>query len=206
MESVGKYLLNTHKEQSMEVKELTWHSQQDQAILEWKWPLDKKVKLMLVFPLENIDEPDLAQFLEWDRECTVVSRNLANNFRGLIKGKRQKFMLCPAYFNEHNKVVVYNPVYFTDWLYKKNKINAKACYKPLLLSRYAKVTFDIEMADEITPCCKALKYGIYENNRLIGEYPLDKNVISGKYTIYIRKKLQVRFMVEEAYVNQFEIY
>ncbi|MCL2399671.1 MAG: hypothetical protein FWC91_08030 [Defluviitaleaceae bacterium] len=207
MESVGKYLLHTHNESAMAVQQFTWHSLQDQAVLEWQWPPDKKVKLMLIFPLEDTEcsgVPDIAQLLEWN-ECTVVSRNLSSGFRGSIQGRCQRFLICPAYFNESNKVVVYKPAYTTDLIYKKSRVSARAFYKPLPLSRYTKVTLDIELPEGIQSPCKALQYGIYENNRLIGVYPLDKNVIAGKYTIYIRKKQQVKFMVEEAYAHQFEI-
>lgn len=215
MESIGKYLLHTHNEPTMAIQQFTWRSLQDQAILEWKWPFDKKVKLMLVFPLEDKKdsedknesdlEPDIAQLLEWDHECVVVSRNLSNRFHRPIQGRCQRYAICPAYFNENNKVVVYKPVYVTDWLYKKSKVSARAFYKSLPLSSYTKVTLDIEVSKDIPPPCKALQYGIYENNRLIGLYPLDKNVIAGKYIIYIRKKQQVKFMVEENYTHQFEI-
>lgn len=206
MESVGKYLLHTHNEPNMAVRQFNWQEDgQHQALLQWSWPSETKVKLMLVFPLEEAEEPDISNFLWWGHDHTVVSRALADRYVGPIVGERQRYMICPAYFNEENTVVVYKPVYVTDWIYKKNRVEAKANYKPLRMSRYKKVTLDVDLPADSPDPEKALRYGIYENNRLIGVYPLDNDIISGKYTIYVRKNQEVRFMVDDNQAHRFEV-
>ena len=102
-------------------------------------------------------------------------------------------------------MVVYTPIYTTDWLYKKSPINARVIYKPLFMSRYTQANFDINVPANCPPVDGAIRYGIYENNRLVGIYPLDNNVLSGSYKIYLRKNQEVRFIVEENYANRFEI-
>ena len=205
MEVIGKYILETHEEPDMLVRNFKWEADESQAILEWSWPTNPKVKLMMVFPLEEDEESDIAEFLRYDHDHIVVSRNLSAKFQGTIASGRQSqsFTICPAYFNEDNTVVVYKPEYTTDKIYKKNRLTAKINAKPLHFSRYKQVTLDINIPSKLAD--KAIKYGIYENNKLIGIYPLDNDVIAGKYTINIRKSQNIRFMVDEKYTNQIEI-
>lgn len=218
MEYIGKYILGTHEEPDMALRKFSWRSdEQHQAILEWTWPSDVRVKLMLVFPIDETEgeksanstekesgEPDIANLLWWGHEHTVVSRALASRFVSPIQGERQRYMICPAYFNEENTVVVYKPAQITDWIYKKNRVEAKALYKPLRLSRYKQVSLDVVLPADSPEPGKALRYGIYENNRLIGVYPLDNDIIEGKYTINIRKNQQVKFLVDDEHSNRFE--
>lgn len=206
MENIGKYLLHTHEnEPPMAVRNFKWQADEHNAMLEWTWPTDSKVKLMLVFPLEEKEEPDIANFLWWGHEHTVVSRNLSSNFQAPIEGERQRFMICPAYFDDKNTVVVYKPQHTTDWMYKKQRVEAKAKYKPLRLSRYKQVTLDVKLPISNETTDRALRYGIYENNRLIGVYPLDSEIAAGNHSIYVRKNQEVRFIVDEDYTNRFEI-
>ena len=205
MEQIGKYILEDHNEPAMAVRKFAWAAdEQHQVVLEWAWPSDPRVKLMLVFPVEEKDEPDIANFLWWGQEHTVVSRSLASKFIAPIQGERQRFMIAPAYFNAENAVVVYKPTQLSDWIYKKNRVSAQAQYKPLRLSRYKQVSLNVSLPADSADPGKALRYGIYENNRLIGIYPLDTDIIEGNYTIYVRKNQQVKFLVDEEQSERFE--
>lgn len=205
MELIGKYYLHEHKEPETAVKDFSWQVGERQAILEWKWPTDSRVKLMLVFTIDVTAEgegADITVFLRQSREHTVVSRKLANTFQAALESDVQRYMICPAYFNDDNKVIVYKPVYITDLIYKKQRIRARAEYKPLQMSRYKQATLNIDSAIGIDT---VLRYGIYENNRLVGIYPVDNDIIQGNYTIYIPKNQEVRFFVDDDYVNLFEV-
>jgi len=199
-----KYILDFNDEQSMKIRNFKWQAHdQQQVMLEWAWPSDAKVKLMLVFPIT--EEEELEELLESEHEHTVVSRALAASYKGLLKHDRQRFMICPAYFNESNTVVVYQPSYLSDWIYKKSQVSAEAIYKPIRFSNYNTVNLKVEIPPDMQSPLGILRYAIYENSRLQGEYPVDNETISGNYSIYLRKSQQIKFLIDEEHSNRFEI-
>jgi len=202
-----KYILefnDDHSLPSMIVRNFKWQTNdQHQVMLEWAWPADTKVKLMLVFQITDEEEPE--KILESNHEHTVVSRALAANYKGLLKHDRQRFMICPAYFNEKNTVVVYKPGYLSDWIYKKSQVSAAAVYKPIRFSNYNTVKLKIELPEDMQSPLGILRYAIYENNRLQGEYPVDNETVTGDYSIYLRKSQQIKFLIDECQKNRFEI-
>ena len=215
MEQIGKYFLETNDNPEMAVKRFSWREdEKQQAVLEWKWPIDQRVKLMLVFPIDDDDVAnmnktnDVTLFLRTGHEHTVVSRTLSSQFCSLIDGERVRYMICPAYFNEDNAVVVYKPEYITDWIYKKKRVTAKTVVKSLRMSRYKQVSLDVSLqkgSDAILLDSDAIFYSIYENNSNIGIYPVDDRITSGNYSIYIRKNQEVRFIVDENHRHKYEI-
>lgn len=205
MEQIGKYLLHTHEEPAMKVRNFKWSAEDNKAFLDWAWPADTNVKLMLVFKLPEDEDADIRTLLTWGYEHQPVSRNLSSGFQSPLEDNQQRFMICPAYFNENKTVVVYKPELVTDWIYKKWKVSATTDYKPIRLSKYKQATLKIKLPPAATDIDKVLQYGIYENNRLIGVYPMDNESIIGNYKIYIRKNQEIRFMIDKDYANRFEI-
>jgi len=204
MEEIGKYLFETNNEPSMAVRNLEVSAdEKHQAVLKWTWPQDGGVKLMLVFALEDEDDAGAAKLLKNRHEHTVVSRNLADNVLMPIQGERQRFLLCPAYFNEDNKVVVYGPEVVSDWVYKVSMVTARAVYKPLLFSKYKRVSLDVQLPEALPE--GVLRYGIYENNRPLGLYPLGADMVGEGYIFNIKKNQQVRFSIAEEHGKRYQI-
>ena len=73
-------------------------------------------------------------------------------------------MIYPAYFEGENTIMVYEPGYSTDWMYKKNQISAYATYKSIPMSCHQQVTLVVEFPEPLFEP-EALWYGIYEEDR-----------------------------------------
>lgn len=87
-------------------------------------------------------------------------------------------------------------------LYEKQKISASVEYKPLMFSGYRQAVLSV-ITKEPAQIFDAIRYGIYENSRLTGIYPLDND--NNEYIIYIKKNQEVRFIIADEYTNQFVV-
>jgi len=177
------------------------------AVINWDWPIERTVKLMLVFGLEDETKPDINRLLKNEHPHEVITRDLAARFTVNISGERRRFLLCPAYFDENHSVTVYKPEYITEWFYKKTKVKAEAIYKPLPLSQFQKVTLRVASADVAqTPLVsQVLKYAIHEQGRVLGQYPLDTAVMAGVAHFYIKKDQAVKFILDDGYDHLLDI-
>lgn len=205
---IGKYILRGNNEPSMKMRRFTWRlDEKNNAVLQWEWPTDRTVKLMLVFEYGD-EEPDIASFLRENREHAVVARDLADRYQSALIGSRRRYLVCPAYFNEQNAVVLCQPALSTDWLYRKIRVTGRITYKPLRISRYKQVTLSLRLSEgdglgELAG--HALRYGVYEGIRLIGLYPLDNDVAAGRRVFYIKKNQIVKFIIEEGFAHLLDL-
>ena len=208
MTVIGKYNLCERNEPPMAVRRFTWLTDgQDNVLLQWEWPADPSVKLMLVFDFED-EDPDINRFLTEGRAHAVVARDLADRYQTPVTGSRRRYLICPAYFDERKTVTVYQPALATDWRYKKTRVYARVQYEPLRMSRYKRVKLTLRFSEDGRAeefLTRGLSYGIYDNNRLSGRYPLDYDVAAGRGCFYIRNDQQVRFITEDGYAHLLDI-
>ena len=203
-----KYVLIKNNEPDMALGKFEWTlSDNNNVTVNWEWPVNRMVKLMLIFELDDETEPDIARLIRKEHPHEVITRDLATRFTSNIPDERRRFLLCPAYFDENQSVAVYQPEYVTDWLYKKTKVTTEAIYKPLPLSQFQKVTLRVVSSDasQVPLVCRVLKYVIHEQERELGQYPLDAAVMAGSAYFYIKKDQAVKFVLDEGYSHLLDI-
>ncbi|MCL2839713.1 MAG: hypothetical protein FWE05_02985 [Defluviitaleaceae bacterium] len=200
-----KYRLIENNDPHMALRQIDWKQDNNTAIITWEWPSNKKVKLMLVFEIQ--DNPTLTQEILTHQPHEVITRDLASQFTANISDEKRRFLLCPAYFTEDKFIEAYRPVYVTDWFYKKTKVTAQVIYKPLLFSQFQKVTVRVNSSDvsQVSLISHVLKYVIYENGRVLGKYPLDTHVMAGAAHFYIKKNHVVKFILDDGYTHLLDI-
>jgi len=205
---IRKYILTENKAPDMFVGRFRWHlDDNNNAIVEWEWPANRMVRLMLVFEIKDDNEPDIAQLIEDKAHHDVITRELASRFTKRIPQEQRRFMICPAYFEENHSVVVYQPTYVTDWLYKKTKIMVKTLYEPLPFGQYQKVTFQITTHDatQLPLISEVMQYVIHDNENELGHYPIDKAVMAGAAHFYIKKDHSVKCVLDDEYAHLLDI-
>ena len=204
-----KYKLDRNSDPSMELRQFGWQlDSKNNAVLTWEWPTERSVKLMLIFECGEDDEnPNIRDLLKKEHPHEVVVRDLGAKFSVNIPEGRRKFLVCPAYFDDSKSVVVYEPVYVTDWLYKRTVITAKVQSKPLPLSQFQHMSFRITASDmtQLPLITQVMKYVIHEQGRLVGKYPLDATIMAGGGHFYIKKDQAVKFQLDEGYDHLLEI-
>ncbi|MCL2216228.1 MAG: hypothetical protein FWB91_04315 [Defluviitaleaceae bacterium] len=204
-----KYVLVENKEPDMALGQFEWRlDDNNNAIITWEWPVDRMVRLMLVFELEDESKaPKITRMMLDEHPHEVITRDLGAKFTVNISGEKRRFLLCPAYFDENSSIAVYRPEYVTDWIFKKTKITTEAIYKALPLSQFQKVTLRVVSSDATqTPLVsRVLKYVIHERGRETGRYPLDATVMAGAAHFYIKKDQAVKFVLEDGYDHLLDI-
>jgi len=203
-----KYVLIENKEPDMALGQFGWQlDSNNNALITWEWPTNRMVKLMLIFELDDGNEPKITRLVMEQHPHEVITRDLASKFTATVSGERKRFLLCPAYFDESKSITVYRPEYITDWFYKKTKITTQINYKPLPLSQFQKISFRVTSGDaaQMPLISKVLKYAIYEQGRELGRYPLDAPVMAGSAFLYIKKDQAVKFVLEDGYDHLFDI-
>lgn len=208
----NKYKLKENNDESVALKEFSWKiDDKNNAVISWLWPNDRTIKLALVFEM-GLDETaedfdDISKLLKDEYPHEVVVRDLASNFTANIEEGRRKYLVCPGFFDDSQTVVLYKPVYVTDWIYKKAVVTAHVSYKPIFLSKYQKVSLRILSTDAtlMNTISKVLTYTINEHGRNIGEYPLDLNIMNGNGHFYIKKDQKINFMLDERYTHLLEL-
>ena len=197
-----KYNLIENEDISMALSQFNWHlDSKNNAVLIWNWPVNRIVKLMLVFEWKHDTEdiPDIETLLNENYPHVIIARDLTNEHRAFIPSGRRKFLICPGFFDDKS-AAIYKPVYVTEWIYKRGVVTAYADYKTMPFSQFQKVSLKVSVSDEgLMPMLdNALSYSVYENKQLIGEYPLDEHVIGGGYHFYITKSQHVSFTLSES--------
>lgn len=207
--SKTKFVLAENNDEAMAFKQFEWHvDDKNNAVISWDWPTERTVKLALVF--EQSDDgnfPDISELLQDGHSHEIVVRDLASRISVSITEGKKKFLVCPGYFDDSRNVIVYKPVYETDWLYKKATINAQVFYKSLPLSNFHKVNMRITSTDMtlMPSISNVLTYIISERGRKLGQYPLDPGVMSGNGHFYIKKDQTVSFKLDEGYAHLLEL-
>ena len=180
------------------------------VIINWTWPVNRMVKLMLVFEWghDTKEIPKIEELLQNNHPHEIVFRDLKSDYITHISRGRHKFLICPGYFEDDNSVIIYKPSYLTDWLYRRTPLVAKAIYKPLPLGQFQRVNLKVATTEITTDgnlpdiIANALSYSIWDNNKqLVGKYPLDMNVINGDYYFYIKKDQTVTFTLDKTYMH-----
>jgi len=200
----NKYALCTHDDPSTEIRNFNWYlDETNNVILEWEWPADRNIKFMIIVEYAETP-PDIEHILEEEKSQTVVTRNLAARYQTPLPGERTRYMIFPAYFNDENIIMVYQPGYSTDWLYKKMQITAHATYKPLALSQYQQAILTVDFPDHLFHP-EALFYELHENNNPLHRYPIDKKFTETPHTLYITKTQRIKFTLNENFTHALEL-
>jgi hypothetical protein len=196
------FTLLTHTEPDMAVTHFDWHTDdENNALIAWTWPGNEKVKYMLVAATDEETDDPLQWLMNDPQRHTVVTRNLSARYTAPIGRGRKRYLLAPAYL-QGKEIAVYGPALVTDWLYAKTRAEVRISNRPLPFSLYKRVRFSLRFSDgrgaELGK--KALRYALYEYNRLIGTYPLDDAILSGGY-MHIRKSQHIRFIIEGEFAH-----
>jgi hypothetical protein len=210
MKSIGKYLLReSGGDPALTARAFTCRREDNNNIvISWEWPPGRGIRLMLVFEHEEPELPALEDCLRREHPHKVVARDMANRFQTVIQGARKRYRLVPAYFDDSQAVVVCEPAYVTDWFYRSVRVTTSMEYKPLPLGGYRQAVLTVRMSDtEGAEECVArgLRYGVYENNTLLGTYPLDMDIIKSGCMVYLEGGRRIRFSVEPDYAHVLEL-
>jgi len=201
-----RLIVTSHTDENMAITQLKWVvDDKNNAKLSWNWPFDSNVKLLVVFEFDEKYEkiPDIETLLKIEHPHEAVVRDLGADFSKPISEGRRKFVLYPGYF-ENNQVALYKPAYETDWMFKKTVVNTAIFYKPLAFGGFKQVSMRVSSSDSDI-LTKALSYTICKNGQVLGKYPLDNMVMSGKCHFFIPKDQTVNFSIDENYKHLIEL-
>ena len=204
-----RYVLGRHEDPAMELRQFDWElDDKNNAVISLEWPVERSVKLMLIFQCDDSTENlGIGDLIKKEHPHEVVVRDLASRFTANIPEGRRKFLVCPAYFDDNKSVLIYEPVYVTDWLYKKTLVNTRIIAKALPLSQFQRISFRVTASDmtQMPLLTQVMKYTIHDRGKLVGQYPLDANIMSEGGHFYIKKDQAVRLQLDEDYSHLFEI-
>jgi len=191
------YILNNDIDPLICLRHFSWELENNNVTLSWEWPIERTVRLVLVFECEE-ENPDVTKLIETAHPHEVVMRDLASHYTASIPEGRRKYLICPAYFIDNQNVSVCTSSFTTDWVYQKTEITAQVIYNPLPFSQYQKVTLSI------TPPAiqqDAITYVIREHGRTIATYPLDSAIMASGGHLYIKKDQTVKFWLHPDYAH-----
>jgi len=191
------FILKKDIDHSMHLRQLSWQPENDEVTLKWEWPIDRSIRMALVFQCEE-DNPDIETLINEGRSHEVVMRDLASHFTTAIPENRCKLFICPAYFDDDKNIAVCASSFTTDWLYKKTEVSVKVLYVPIHFSQYQKATIIITPS---TAQPEAITYAIQEHGHNIATYPLDSAIIASSGHIYIKKTQSVKFILHPDYAH-----
>jgi hypothetical protein len=197
-----KLKLVTHTEADMAVTRFTWQTDlENNAIISWAWPKNEDVKYLLAASTTESPEDPLQWLLHDPTRHSVIPRNLSAHYEVPIGNEPKRFIFAPAYL-KGKEVAVYGPVCMTDLLYARTQVEVKIKNQALPFSLFKRIYFTLHYADDhgMGIGKNALRYALYEYNRLIGEYPLDTEIITNGY-LYVKKTQHIQFMIEPTYAH-----
>ena len=197
-----KYTLEENSSRDMALRNFEVTVQDDDVSLTWDWPIDRHVRLILVFKYLD-DNPDIKTLVNSSHE--VVVRDLASHFTNKITEERCKYLLAPAYFDENRNIIVCDNTVTTNWIYKKQGIFPKVVYTSIPLGSYKKVVLsgDYTQVPE-----DAIFYTIVskDTNQRSYPYPLDHHLMQTGGHVYLQKNQYIEFHVDEHYMDTIEIF
>jgi len=191
------FILQKDVDYSMRLRQFSWQPENDEVTLRWEWPIDRSIRMALVFQCEE-DNPDIESFINEARHHEVVMRDLASHFTTAIPKERCKLLICPAYFDDDKNIAVCAYSLTTDWLYKKIEVSVSVLYSAIHFSQYQKATI------KVTPCTiqpEAITYAIQEHGHNIATYPLDSEIMASGGHLYIKKSQTVEFILHPDYAH-----
>ncbi|MCL2287221.1 MAG: hypothetical protein FWC32_12775 [Firmicutes bacterium] len=195
------FILQHDVDKSMKLRQFDWEIENNYVTLSWQWPVDRSVRLALVFRCEE-ENPNLEDLIQSNYHHDVIVRDLASNFTVELPEGRSKFLICPAYFDDNKNISVCMSSFITDWVYKRLKVSVRVLYSPISFSQFQKATLSVT-SDYVQP--DAISYVIQENGQTIASYPLDSAIITGGGYIYISKQQTVKFILNPNYAHLIEL-
>jgi hypothetical protein len=197
-----KFRLATHTEPDMAVTRFKWQTDlENNAIISWKWPENEDVKYLLAGATTETPDDPIKWLMQDPARHSVIPRNLSSRYEAPIGDEPKRFILAPAYL-KGKEIAVYGPAHVTDLLYAKTHAEVQIHNQAIPFSPFKRVCFSLHFADEHgTGMGKnAIRYALYEYNRLIGVYPLDAEIITQGF-LYVKKIQDIRFMIEPEYAH-----
>lgn len=191
------FILQNDVDNSMKLRQFDWQTENNYVTLSWEWPMDRSVRLALVFRCEN-ENPNLEDLIQGNYHHDVIVRDLAANFTAELPEGRCKFLICPAYFDDNRNISVCMSSFVTDWIYRKTKVSVQVLYQSISFSQFQKATLSIT-PDHIQP--DTISYVIQEQGQTIASYPLDAAIIAGGGFVYISKHQSVKFVLHPNYAH-----
>ncbi|MCL2203363.1 MAG: hypothetical protein FWB88_05445 [Defluviitaleaceae bacterium] len=198
-----KYKLASHSEPEMAVTHFKWQIDiENNALMSWKWPANPDVKYMLAAATTQHPDDPLAWLMEDPNSHAVVTRTLTAHYEVPIGDAPKRYIFAPAYL-KGKEIAVYGPALVTDLLYAKVHAEVRITNSNIPFSSFKRVDFSLHFSGENAGSVlgkNALRYAVYEMQRLVGVYALDDEILTGGY-IYIRKTQHIRFIIQEAFAQ-----
>jgi len=191
------FVIQKDVDNSMRLRQFSWQPENDAVTLSWEWPIDRSIRMALVFQCEE-EDPDVESLINAAHHHEVIMRDLASHFTTAIPEGRCKLFICPAYFDNDKNIAVCASSFTTDWLYRRTEVSVKVLYSPIHFSQYQKATIII------TPCTvepEAITYAIREHGRNVAVYPLDSAIMASGGHFYIKKTQSVEFILHPNYAH-----
>jgi len=205
-----KYIIQKKENPDMHLQAFAYQPGMSGVTLTWEWPIERNIRFLLIFESED-ENPILKDLIGQNHPHEVIARDLASHFSITIPEGRRKFLICPAYFDDSQQIVICTPELVTDWIYKKTEVIAEISYKPLLFSQYKKASIKVTPTDvELTGLAiKAISYAIYtqepNSEHCIETYPIDTALITDYGHLYIDKNHTVKFILNPDYAHLIDL-
>lgn len=185
----------------MSLGDLAVEVKTDTVNIGWQWPRDPSIRLALVFPCEE-EAPVVQDLIDTGRHHDVVARDLASSFATTLQKNKQKFLICPAFFDPQRNIAVCTNAQITDWLHKKSQVTASVTYSPIPLGQYKKAHITVDPA---TVNSAAITYAIQTGGYHIDTYPLDTAIMETGGDIYIKKDQTIKFLLNPDFDHLLEL-
>jgi len=205
-----KYIIQKETNPDMHLQAFNWQPGMSSVTLTWEWPIERSIRFVLIFECEN-ENPILKDLISQNHPHEVIARDLASHFIITIPEGRRKFLICPAYFDDSQQIVICTPEIITDWIYKKTEMIAEISYKPLAFSQYKKASIKITPADmELTDLAiKAISYVICpqesDSEQYLETYPIDAVLMTDYGHLYIDKNHTVKFILNPDHAHLIDL-
>ena len=201
-----KYTISSYASETMNLRALNWKVDRNEVTLSWEWPIDREIRLVLIFKCSESD-PSIENLMQSNHPHEIVVRDLASTFTAIIPEERCKFLVCPANFNENRTIAICPNAITTDWVYKKAIVTTNVNYKTITLGQYQKTTLEISMndTDQIQLLTKVLTYSVCEHDHIIASYPVDIGLITNGGHLYIKKNQTIKFTLQQDYMHLFDL-
>jgi len=198
---IGRYLLKDEMTPEDNITRLNWEADPNNNVLvKWDWPRNSQLTIALVFALD--EEDTAAPLNELLKKCmpTLITKGLDKHYFKPIEGRQKIYKIYPAKLGEDTDIVVLNQQQgnMTDVLFYKINVYYKIDYKPIMMSKYQKVSINLE-ADNPISWQEALAYAKYCNNLSVCMYPLDESASENFF--YIKKEEHIKMVVLDAFKN-----